>query len=185
MIKAQCCVQASCSNHDMATTEQFAAQLCNFVGAPVPRPSVCPGISKPQGSSSTLSSATVKSTAGSESASSKPIAPTTSSSPKALVDGYKYDGCYSEANNGGRILDRTYYIDLVGNTIEKCVAFCKGKGHSMAGVEYSQECWCGSEIRNGGKKLGAAEEAKCNLPCKGNVGQVCGGMAVVGVWKVV
>ena len=181
MIKTQCCVAASCSPADRAVTEQFAAQLCNYVGSPVTRPSACPGVSLPQ--SSTLSSAANKPTTTPTSTGGA----ATSTAETKTVDGAKFahDGCYSEANNGGRILDKTYYIDIVGNTIEKCIGFCKGKGASLAGVEYSQECWCGNEIKNGGKKLDGNDAKKCNLPCKGDSKQSCGGMAVVGVWKAV
>lgn len=44
----------------------------------------------------------------------------------------------------------------------------------LAGVEYSQECWCDNTFNNGG---GPAPDGSvgCDMPCQGNTTEMCGG----------
>ena len=67
-------------------------------------------------------------------------------------------------------------------TIELCVAACKAAGFSLAGVEYSQECWCDNMFNNGG---GPAPDGSvgCNMPCTGNALEICGGSNRLDVYQ--
>lgn len=56
-------------------------------------------------------------------------------------------------------------------TIESCIASCSNLGYSVAGVEYSKQCFCDNFLRNAATK---ASEADCNMPCGGNPNQKCG-----------
>lgn len=58
-------------------------------------------------------------------------------------------------------------------TVESCQNACLSQGYEFAGVEYSAECWCDSQLRNGG--LAPDGEAQCTMPCNGDPDQMCGG----------
>ncbi|KAG8532193.1 uncharacterized protein KY384_003834 [Bacidia gigantensis] len=64
---------------------------------------------------------------------------------------YVFDGCWHEGTSG-RTLDGPSYLDVDGMTADDCIRFCSGHGLPHAGVEYGQECHCGSGFVNGGYK---------------------------------
>lgn len=84
-----------------------------------------------------------------------------------------YQGCASEIPNGQRALTGPSKVDVNGMTLEICGAFCFSQGFALAGTEYMQECYCGDSLLNGGQML--AENSTCNMLCKGNNGEICGG----------
>ncbi|KAG7050936.1 WSC domain-containing protein [Colletotrichum scovillei] len=92
--------------------------------------------------------------------------------PSVLPSGWADKGCLKD-NVLGRAL--TVNVGVVGGaqnmSVGDCVSACSAFGYPIAGVEYSQECWCDSQIRNGGV---AASEG-CDMPCKGNTAEFCGG----------
>lgn len=59
-------------------------------------------------------------------------------------------------------------------TNEKCRTACRAAGFVYAGTEYANECFCGSTLQAGGVPAPDGE-AKCNMACKGNVTEMCGG----------
>jgi len=63
-------------------------------------------------------------------------------------------------------------------TNEGCIAFCSSRGFSIAGTEYAGECFCGNELTS--LQL---DESKCDMACKGNSSQKCGGPAALSVYK--
>jgi len=82
-------------------------------------------------------------------------------------------GCYSD-NVNGRAL--TFGTSPVGgaskNSVESCTAACSAAGYSLAGMEYSDECYCGNAIVNGGAPAAASS---CSMVCSGNSSEFCGG----------
>jgi glucan endo-1,3-alpha-glucosidase len=56
------------------------------------------------------------------------------------------------------------------NTVDDCLSFCEDKGYKFAGVEYGNECHCGSSIPS---TLTSTEW--CNVPCDGDKSETCGG----------
>ena len=56
-------------------------------------------------------------------------------------------------------------------TIEMCVSYCAGLGYTVAGAQYGTQCFCDTEIINGGVQ---APETDCNMPCGGNGSEMCG-----------
>ncbi|OBZ65507.1 putative fungistatic metabolite [Grifola frondosa] len=65
-------------------------------------------------------------------------------------------------------------------TVTNCVAACADKGFTIAGLEYSRECYCGHSFVNGG---GAALPASsCNMTCPTD-GNVCGGPMALSIYK--
>ena len=73
-------------------------------------------------------------------------------------------------NVGGRTLPIP--VGVSSNTIESCTSACYNAGYSLAGAEYSAECWCGTSTQAGGGPTPASE---CNMLCTGNNTQYCGG----------
>lgn len=54
-----------------------------------------------------------------------------------------YKGCASEGTSG-RALTGASYVDSANMTLEACGSYCFGKGFTLAGSEYSSECYCRS-----------------------------------------
>jgi len=81
-------------------------------------------------------------------------------------------GCYTD-NVGARTLSVAQYVPGA-MTVEGCTSACTAGGYALSGLEYGGECYCDSQLRNGG---GPASDgnAQCNMPCNGNVAQTCGG----------
>ena len=73
-------------------------------------------------------------------------------------------------NVGGRSLPNE--VGVSSNTIESCTSACYNAGYSLAGAEYSAECWCGDSVEAGGAP---ASSSDCNMLCTGNSTQYCGG----------
>ena len=87
-------------------------------------------------------------------------------------------GCYAEGTTG-RALDQAA-ITNANMTVEGCVGFCKKEGWHLAGVEYSTECFCGKEVRNGAVKAG---DGGCNMVCGGDKLAFCGGNARINIYS--
>ena len=128
MWAVECCVANSCSAADQVTTFQFANQLCSYVNVKITSPPSC---TAQKGLASSTATTNVKATSTSTAPTGNPTS----------VSGYVPKGCYSESTSGSglRALNSSDYIDPIGMTIESCVSYCKGKGLSIAGLEYSQE----------------------------------------------
>jgi len=63
----------------------------------------------------------------------------------------------------------------------KCNQMCTKMNYAYFGVQYYNECWCGNNAPNMGKKL---EISKCDTMCSGNSSLRCGGGLKNNVWKV-
>ncbi|KAI5812158.1 hypothetical protein BZA77DRAFT_359753 [Pyronema omphalodes] len=95
------------------------------------------------------------------------IGPKTTYSTDVSAKGWKYIGC---ANDD--LGDRTLPVRYAKNdmTVEKCIDYCVSKGYTYAGLEYTEECFCGNSVAQ--SRLGAQ---KCTMPCGGDSSQYCGG----------
>ncbi|KAF1987013.1 WSC-domain-containing protein [Aulographum hederae CBS 113979] len=95
------------------------------------------------------------------------------------VDSYSYAGCYSD-DVGSRALANRIDPPSGGDalTVAKCVDTCKTAGYSMAGVEYSGECYCDNKI----KSEAFSDDSKCNMVCHGNSSEFCGGPGALNVY---
>ncbi|KAI1799599.1 WSC-domain-containing protein [Daldinia bambusicola] len=92
-----------------------------------------------------------------------------------------YLGCFSDPGGNKRALSSDSLYDTTAMTNEKCASYCKGKGYSLAGTEYSQECYCGNA--NTGTLI--ADSSQCDMKCKGNTREFCGGSAKLSVWSLI
>lgn len=65
-------------------------------------------------------------------------------------------------------------------TVPKCIDHCQSKNYTLAGLQYSEECWCGNTMAP--EQLGAL---KCTMECAGNSSQFCGGWQKLSLYKQV
>ncbi|KAK8010828.1 wsc domain-containing protein [Apiospora arundinis] len=82
---------------------------------------------------------------------------------------YRYTGC-AQDNTPGRQLPKLIYTDGNANTNGKCINACAAAGYTLAGTQYTSECWCGNTMPSV-----FVSEAQCSYRCTGNVAQTCGG----------
>ena len=96
----------------------------------------------------------------------------------APANGYVPIGCYEAAKAGGLVLTGSHYTDVESMSIQSCTSYCEARGLGFAGIEGGQECYCGAN--NLGVKVA---DSACDLPCKGNVTEVCGGLNALSIWQ--
>ncbi|WVQ80219.1 hypothetical protein IAT38_002324 [Cryptococcus sp. DSM 104549] len=109
----------------------------------------------------------------SSSTSSSAAAATTTAS--IVVNGYTSGGCVQEVS--GRLLAS---VQTSGSamTIESCTATCLSYGFQVAGVEYGNECYCGTTD----DLDGALVSGQCYMPCAGDSTEICGGPNAINVF---
>jgi hypothetical protein len=93
--------------------------------------------------------------------------------------GWHYLGCGTDS-----VSDRAFksaYTASNNMTVETCFDFCNKAGWSYAGLEYSQECFCGNALDpRYAPKDGVM--GKCDMKCKGDDGEMCGGSGTMSVY---
>ncbi|EIN11968.1 hypothetical protein PUNSTDRAFT_142164 [Punctularia strigosozonata HHB-11173 SS5] len=77
-------------------------------------------------------------------------------------------------DNASRIFASPQEVTLANNSPGACVAHCASVGATLAGVEYGNECYCGTSYASGSKPVDASIW-DCNMPCSDGGGQTCGG----------
>lgn len=87
-----------------------------------------------------------------------------------VSNGYVKTACIQEVE--GRSL-RGAAFRHSAMTVNMCTQYCSARGFSMAGVEYGQECYCGSQFA-GGASLNLVSD-QCYMACAGNSAENCGG----------
>ncbi|KAH7084811.1 copper radical oxidase-like protein [Paraphoma chrysanthemicola] len=98
-------------------------------------------------------------------------APVSATSPVKSY-GWYYEGCFTDGV-GGRTLSAGVGIQgAMTNT--KCKDACRAAGYTLAGTEYSGECYCDNQLRNAGGPAPDGE-AQCNMACNGDQTEICGG----------
>ncbi|TCD64794.1 hypothetical protein EIP91_003605 [Steccherinum ochraceum] len=83
---------------------------------------------------------------------------------------WKSLGCYNDTA-AARTL--SVPVGVTGNfSVESCTDTCFNAGYPLSGMEFADECYCDTEFRNFGAP---ATLADCNMPCKDNGTEFCGG----------
>lgn len=93
------------------------------------------------------------------------------------VDGFVSQGCHKEATSG-RALSVGKSISA-NATVYNCIQACRG--YTYAGLEFGQECYCGNSLGAGSVPTLASE---CNMPCKGNGSEYCGGGSRLNLYEI-
>ena len=69
-------------------------------------------------------------------------------------------------------------------TVESCQSYCSstanGNDFGLAGLEYGQECYCGTGLQNGA----AVGQAGCGEPCAGNGSEICGAANLLSLYNL-
>ncbi|XP_068767257.1 sialate:O-sulfotransferase 2 isoform X3 [Struthio camelus] len=93
-------------------------------------------------------------------------------------DRAKYVGCYVD-NTRRRALRGVSFFDYKKMTVFRCQDNCAERGYLYAGLEFGAECYCGHKIQ-----AANASEAECNMECKGERGNACGGANRLSVYRL-
>ena len=97
----------------------------------------------------------------------------------AAISGFTAAGCRADLVGGKRTLNVDAFTSAT-MTLAACVAHCDARGHALAGVEYSRECYCGDAFANGGGAPIA--DSTCDMACGGDATTMCGGPAALTVF---
>ncbi|OBZ76701.1 Xylosyltransferase oxt [Grifola frondosa] len=73
-----------------------------------------------------------------------------------------------------RVISNAIVSYSSNNTPYNCVSLCASEGYTFAGVEYSDECYCGTGYA-GGTTPPAANVSDCDMRCTGSYEFTCGG----------
>ncbi|KAK6605961.1 WSC domain-containing protein [Botrytis cinerea] len=108
-----------------------------------------------------------------------PTGSSVSSSTPAAISGYSYAGCYADQESN-RALSGVTFADVGVGAVSStaCVAYCEGKGYSVAGTEYGGQCFCGQNLPS--QTLNASE---CAMACEGDANEICGGSLALSVYS--
>ena len=100
-------------------------------------------------------------------------APPPSSNNDGLPQGWKV-AIPCAVDNADRVLSDIIVTYSSDTTPGACAASCAVKGFTFAGVEYSDECYCGSGYLDNVVPP-TADTGDCNMLCAGDDSQFCGG----------
>ncbi|KAI9734644.1 MAG: hypothetical protein M1834_002245 [Cirrosporium novae-zelandiae] len=93
-----------------------------------------------------------------------------------LPSNWHYAGCYTDAVNPRSLPNWGWWGEAI--TSSGCASYCNEKGYSIAGTEYSGQCFCGNALA----QSEALDEGECNMTCEGDAGEICGGSAKLSVF---
>jgi hypothetical protein len=86
-------------------------------------------------------------------------------------------------DNADRVLTNSIVTYKQSNYPYSCVTQCAQQGYRYAGVEYGDECYCGTGYV-GGVLPQAANASDCNMRCPGSYYYNCGGSWRMQIYKV-
>ncbi|EJF58364.1 WSC-domain-containing protein [Dichomitus squalens LYAD-421 SS1] len=109
----------------------------------------------------------------------KPACPDPNAPTPALVPaqtpiptGWTELGCIAEGTSGRALTGASTTSPNMTRAV--CAGFCASRGFSLAGAEYSDECYCDNEMRNGAT-MDLVTWNECTNHCAGNINEICGG----------
>lgn len=82
-------------------------------------------------------------------------------------------GCYNNTNRQAMKLE----FKAPTMTPVKCLRRCQSKGLKYAALLWGEECYCGNSYDRYGKAT------TCNIPCRGDVTKICGGIWAFSVYN--
>ena len=81
-------------------------------------------------------------------------------------------------DTGSRIIANDVTTVLTNNTPATCIELCDAGNFAFAGVEFSNECHCGTGLVD---SIAAAPRSECNFACSGDANLLCGGASRIQV----
>ncbi|KAI0338950.1 hypothetical protein BDW22DRAFT_661801 [Trametopsis cervina] len=85
-------------------------------------------------------------------------------------------------DNPQRVLANPVVTYLNSTTPYSCISQCSAQGYRYAGVEYGDECYCGTGYA-GGVLPPAADVSECDMRCAGSFMNTCGGSWRMQIYK--
>lgn len=95
--------------------------------------------------------------------------------------GFEYIGCGTDVAFQTRTLSGASTAGP-NMTVEYCVDYCVGEGFSIAGVEYTDECYCGDSVPSD-RAPTAGLMGDCTMPCAGDSSENCGGAQLISLYQ--
>lgn len=80
----------------------------------------------------------------------------------------RFLGCYQDTESR----DLPTQVEVKPLTVEGCVTKCSKSGFSIAGLQSSTQCFCGTTY----SKYGRLKNDQCTMRCTGNYQEICGGV---------
>lgn len=84
-----------------------------------------------------------------------------------------------------RVLSQSINLGT-SNTVESCITACGNAGYGFAGVEYSDQCFCGNEVDNSPAPVDnsyGSVPVGCDMGCTGSIGETCGGAQFINLYQ--
>ncbi|RDW69904.1 hypothetical protein BP5796_08301 [Coleophoma crateriformis] len=97
--------------------------------------------------------------------------------PSGTYSGMTYAGCYTDQSPQSF---KYMAYDNSSNSVEFCTHTCATLGYSVAGMEYSSQCFCGNGLTAKASKIA---NQGCSSACAGNSSEVCGTNFRLSVWS--
>jgi len=99
--------------------------------------------------------------------------------------GWSYYGCYVETTTSNstdfqRALPGKTETLGTNMTVPICQDYCAQDKYEFAGLEYTNECYCGFALNEQSTKV---SDSECDLLCTGDSGQYCGGSLRLSVYN--
>lgn len=83
-------------------------------------------------------------------------------------------GCYADTQTSRALPVQITTIPAGSMTPAACMEACSLTGYSVSGLEWAQECYCGSIAPATTNLRASPASTACTMPCKGNSLQACG-----------
>lgn len=95
------------------------------------------------------------------------------------INGWNALGCFSD-NIIFRVFTGFHSVSFNNNTIENCLSTCQQKNFPYAGVEFGNECYCGSKPNPYPRSVSST---LCGSACTGNSSEKCGGWGTLNMFN--
>lgn len=95
---------------------------------------------------------------------------------------WEYHGCFTDMVNFVRTVEFGPPPMNGPTTVERCIEGCANMGHTMAGLEFGEQCFCGNEVRTGEPGNGQPSSL-CSMPCAGDPSEICGNVNAISVYR--
>lgn len=92
---------------------------------------------------------------------------------------WKYLGCGTDSVSARTF---SYERDSGVLTVESCIATCNAAGYSIAGMEYSTQCFCGNAVPSAAAPLPNIPGG-CSMKCGGDSTEICGGPNALSLYQ--
>ena len=98
------------------------------------------------------------------------------------VPGWTYSGCFSDSAST-RALTGINLANLGRDNVTStgCINYCAAQGFTIAGTEWSSQCFCGDSLASGSVALA---ESQCAMPCIADASEICGGSLSLSIFQV-